>query len=97
MAGLEGKRIVVTGGAGGIGNAAVRLFVEQGAQVACTCHSTQPEVPQAVACHRRDFADRAAVETAFARITDELGGLDVLLRAAGIHGSRSADEVDEAA
>jgi NAD(P)-dependent dehydrogenase (short-subunit alcohol dehydrogenase family) len=30
---LEGKRIVVTGGARGIGEATVRAFVHQGAQV----------------------------------------------------------------
>lgn len=96
MSGLKGKRIIVTGGAGGIGNAALRLFVEQGAQVACTYHSTRPEVPQAVACHRCDIADRAAVEAVFARIADAFGGLDVLLHAAGIHGSRAAEEVDEA-
>lgn len=97
MPGLKGKRIAVTGGAGGIGNAAVRLFVERGAQVACTYHSTRPELPPGVASYRCDIADRAAVEAAFGRIVDDLGGLDVLVHAAGIHGSQAAEEVDAAA
>ncbi|MBK6289369.1 MAG: SDR family oxidoreductase [Gammaproteobacteria bacterium] len=97
MSGLKDKRIIVTGGAGGIGNAAVRLFVERGARVACTYHSTRPELPPAVASYRCDITDRTAVETVFGRMADDLGGLEVLVHAAGIHGSQAAEEVDAAA
>ncbi len=96
MPGLKDKRIIVTGGAGGIGNAAVCLFVERGARVACTYHATQPQLPSGVASYRCDIADRAAVEAVFGRIADDLGGLDVLVHAAGIHGSQAAEEVDAA-
>ena len=93
---LEGKRILVTGGAGGIGSAAVRLFVEEGARVACTWYGTRPEVPGGVSTHRCNISDRSQVHTMVEEAVAELGGLDGLLHAAGLHGSRPAAEVDEA-
>jgi 3-oxoacyl-[acyl-carrier protein] reductase len=39
---LEGKRILVTGGATGIGAAAVRALTTAGADVVATYHSTPP-------------------------------------------------------
>lgn len=96
MGKLAGKRIIVTGGAGGIGNAAVRLFVQEGAKVACTYNSAQPEVPAGVLTARCNIADKAEVDAVFDRFAAELGGLDALVHAAGIHGSQPADQVDEA-
>lgn len=96
MGKLAGKRIIVTGGAGGIGNAAVRLFVQEGAKVACTYNSAQPDVPAGVFTARCNIADKAEVDTVFDRFAAELGGLDALVHAAGVHGSQPADQVDEA-
>lgn len=96
MGKLEGKRIIVTGGAGGIGNAAVRLLAEEGARVACTYNSTRPELPAGVLSRRCDVADREDVFQVFDAFAAELGGLDALVHAAGIHGSCPADQVDAA-
>lgn len=96
MGKLAGKRIIVTGGAGGIGNAAVRLFVQEGAKVACTYNSAQPDVPAGVLTARCNIADKAEVDAVFDRFAAELGGLDALVHAAGVHGSQPADQVDEA-
>jgi NAD(P)-dependent dehydrogenase (short-subunit alcohol dehydrogenase family) len=93
---LQGKRIIVTGGAGGIGNAAVQLFAQEGARVACTYNSAEPAVPAGVLTRRCNIADKADVDAVFDAFVAELGGLDVLVHAAGIHGSQPADQIGEA-
>jgi NAD(P)-dependent dehydrogenase (short-subunit alcohol dehydrogenase family) len=96
MASLAGKRILVTGGAGGIGNAAIRLCVAEGARVACTWHGTRPQLPDGVSLHRCDLRDRSQVHAAVDAAAQALGGLDGLLHAAGLHGSTPAAEVSDA-
>lgn len=96
MGRLEGKRIIVTGGAGGIGNAAVRLFAREGARVACTWHGSRPELPGNVNAHHCNINDRASVHRAFDAMVEELGGLDALVHAAGLHGSTPAEAVTDA-
>ncbi len=93
---LDGKRIIVTGGAGGIGNAAVRLFTDCGARVATTFHRNAPELPPGVPAARCDITDRAEVARVFDELVAALGGLDALVHAAGAHGSRAAHEVSDA-
>jgi meso-butanediol dehydrogenase / (S,S)-butanediol dehydrogenase / diacetyl reductase len=87
--GLTGKRVVVTGGTSGIGEATSRRFLAEGAHVAAlavgedevaTAAERIPGV-EALLC---DVADVAAVEHAFARIDELLGGIDVLVANAGI-------------
>ena len=96
MATLDGKRILITGGAGGIGNAALRLCLNEGARVACTWHERRPDVPEGVQLHRCDIRRRADVHAVVDAVAASLGGLDGLLHAAGLHGSRPAAEVDDA-
>jgi NAD(P)-dependent dehydrogenase (short-subunit alcohol dehydrogenase family) len=96
MGSLDGKRILVTGGAGGIGEAAIRLCVTEGAQVACTWYGTEPAVPAGVRAFRCDLRDRTAVHATVDSASAALGGLDGLVHAAGLHGSTPAAEVTEA-
>lgn len=95
MSSVEGKRVLVTGGAGGIGNAVVRLLAERGARVACTHHRSQPELPEGVLAARCNIADREEVHRVFDDLAQQLGGLDALVHAAGAHGSQPADQVTE--
>lgn len=95
MGKLDGKRIIVTGGAGGIGNSAVRLFVQEGAKVACTYNSSQPDVPSGVIMQRCNITDRAEVNRVFDDFVSQLGGLDALIHAAGAHGSQAADQIED--
>jgi NAD(P)-dependent dehydrogenase (short-subunit alcohol dehydrogenase family) len=95
MESLDGKRVIVTGGAGGIGNAAVHAFVAQGAQVACTYNTAEPEVPAGVVTARCDIGDKQEVDVTFDAFVDRLGGLDALVHAAGVHGSCPADRITE--
>jgi NAD(P)-dependent dehydrogenase (short-subunit alcohol dehydrogenase family) len=85
MAGrFDGKVIVVTGGARGIGEAIARRAVDEGAR-AVVADQGVPERPldgtRYVVC---DISDRAAVEALFASIEDEEGGVDILVNNAGI-------------
>jgi len=76
--GLAGKRVVVTGGTSGIGEATVRRFLDEGARVvSIALHDGEDNV----VC---DVADPAQVERAFARVDEILGGVDVLVANAGV-------------
>jgi len=95
MGQLDGKRVIITGGAGGIGNAAVIAFQEAGAKVACTFNSEQPSLPDGVLSRRCDITKKAEVDSVFDAFADALGGLDVLIHAAGLHGSCPTDQLTE--
>lgn len=85
-AALAGQRIVVSGAATGIGAAAVTCFVDAGAEVVGLFRSTPPtdELKQKCEWQQCDARDRRSVEDAFDAAVSILGGLDVLLHAAGI-------------
>jgi 3-oxoacyl-[acyl-carrier protein] reductase len=97
---LAGRRILVTGGATGIGAAAVRVLHDAGARVAATYHRTAPTDDIApVAWLQCDVRDAGAVETTFRSAVQNLGGLDVLVNAAGlwqpgVPGHITSDEID---
>jgi NAD(P)-dependent dehydrogenase (short-subunit alcohol dehydrogenase family) len=82
MAGrLDGKVCVITGAAGGIGAATAEAFAREGARVVgVDLHDDSPgELALAV-----DVTDDDAVRELYARVHDELGGVDVLFNNAGI-------------
>ena len=96
MGALDGRRVIVTGGAGGIGAAAVQALVERGARVACTVHEVAPDVPDGVTTATCDIASKASVDEVVDGLVAGLGGLDALIHAAGIHGSAAAADLSEA-
>jgi short-subunit dehydrogenase len=88
---IEGLRVLVTAGAGGIGLEVARAFTREGAKVyVCDVDEaalaalkvSDPKV-KGVPC---DVADRAAVAHMFEDAVSYLGGLDVLVNNAGIAG-----------
>lgn len=90
---LAGKVAVVTGGGSGIGRAIAMLFAGQGAIVEILdlsdtgVRSVTAEIEAAggVAVGRVcDVADRASVESAFARIQGERGRIDILINNVGV-------------
>jgi len=97
---LDGRRILVTGGATGIGAAAVQVLGAAGARVAATYHRTAPADDTAAATWLQcDARDADAVDAAFNSAVSELGGLDVLVNAAGlwqsgVPGYITSDEID---
>jgi NAD(P)-dependent dehydrogenase (short-subunit alcohol dehydrogenase family) len=95
MGSLDGKRVIVTGGAGGIGNAAVIALHAAGARVACTFNAAKPDLPDGVHSERCDITSKGEIDHAFDTFARALGGLDVLIHAAGIHGSCPAEQLTE--
>ena len=98
--GIEGLRVLVTAGAGGIGLETALAFAEEGARVhVCdvddeALRSLETAHP-AITRSRTDVADRDAVARLFDDATAALGGLDVLVNNAGIAGPTGrAEEID---
>jgi meso-butanediol dehydrogenase / (S,S)-butanediol dehydrogenase / diacetyl reductase len=100
MRGLEGKRVVVTGGTSGIGEATSSRFLEEGARVVAVAVgeeevATAAERIPGLSAIRADVADGAAVRAAFAQVDNELGGVDVLVANAGISVRKPFLEIEE--
>src|SRR5437763_1517969 len=89
MTRFEGRRIVVTGGASGIGAAIAAGVAAEGGIVAVLDLDEEAARASADACGagsvalRCDVADPDAVTAAFADIDSTLGGVDVLVNNAG--------------
>lgn len=81
---LRGRRILVTGAATGIGAAAVGALTEAGAEVAATYHKTPPPDGLAATWLQCDVRDADAVSAMTRQAVERLGGLDVLVNAAGL-------------
>ena len=90
MRGLKGKRILVTGGAQGIGAAIAARFLAEGARVAVldlnesALGNLRKQLPGLEAVLQADVSDPGAVAGAFGRLDEAWGGLDVLINNAGI-------------
>jgi NAD(P)-dependent dehydrogenase (short-subunit alcohol dehydrogenase family) len=87
---LAGQRVVITGGASGIGLATAERFVSEGSSVAILdrdsggLQAARTALPGLGALVAADVADRDSVERAFEQIDRELGGVDILVANAGI-------------
>jgi len=81
---LQGRRILVTGAATGIGAAAVRVLTEAGAEIVATYHQTPPPDDLVATWLQCDARDPDAVSTTVQQAAKRLGGLDVLVNAAGL-------------
>ena len=90
MRGLKDKRVLITGGARGIGAATAARFLDEGARVVVldwdepALRRIQRELPALSGVIRADVSDAAAVACAFEELDGLVGGLDVLVNNAGI-------------
>ncbi len=90
MRGLKDKRVLITGGASGIGAATAARFLEEGARVcvldrdAKGCEHIRRELPGLGEAIIADVTDLMQVEAAFAEAIRLMDGIDVLINNAGI-------------
>lgn len=95
MSELNGLRVLVVGGASGIGRATVERARTLGATVGVVDRDAAAvaEVGGAPACVACDASDAVAVERQVPAVVETLGGLDALVHTAGVHdGFRRLDD-----
>jgi len=99
MRGLIGKRVLITGGAGGIGTATAKRFLEEGSRVVVLDCSDEAlkriknEFPSLSGVINADVSNPDSVERAFKELDKLFGGLDVLINNAGISLRQSFMEI----
>lgn len=96
---LQGRKIIVTGGARGIGAAVVKAYVAEGAHVISLDigESTLPEAEEGGGWAKSyvcDISNPDSINEAFAWAAQQLDGLDVLVHAAGIAPNAMADQIE---
>mgnify|MGYP005989531781 CR=1 FL=1 len=95
---LEGKRCIVTGGASGIGEATVRRFVEEGAEVLIAdlnlagAQALAAELGSAVTAGKCDARQEADVRGVAAAALERWENVDVLVNNAGIELSKTYED-----
>jgi len=89
--GLAGKRVLVTGGSGGIGSACVRAFAAEGARVAIHYHlgreraeGLAAELGPGAAIVGGDLTEEDEVDRVFAEAHEAIGPIDVCAAVAGV-------------
>jgi meso-butanediol dehydrogenase/(S,S)-butanediol dehydrogenase/diacetyl reductase len=97
---LKDKRVVVTGGASGIGLATARRFVSESCKVVIldnnqeALDNAQAEQPEFAGGVCADVGNQDEVKAAFREIDQIIGGIDVLISNAGISVRKPFTEVD---
>ena len=97
---LKDKRVVVTGGASGIGLATARRFVKEACQVVVLDNNQEAldkapsEQPGLIGGICADVSNPDEVEAAFKEIDQIMGGIDILISNAGISIRKPFTEID---
>ncbi len=103
---LENKVAIITGGSRGIGYATVEAFLQEGASVVL-CASRQETADRAVAELRERYAaadvegiypnlsEYASVQSAFDKVAEKYGKIDILINNAGVSESTPFTEYTE--
>ena len=97
---LEGKRIIVTGSARGMGEASLKAYVEAGANVVgmdvsdeageSVSNKANNTGPGECSYIHVDVSKKSSVEESFTKAVEILGGLDVLAHPAAIQRASNA-------
>lgn len=91
--GIRGRRVLITGGAGGLGRATARFLLDDGADVVLTDLSEDDldaasEALGDLSTYVADLTDEAAVRDLRDRVERDHGGIDILVSNAGVTGAK---------
>ena len=92
---LAGRRILITGGAGGVGRETAARMLASGARVISADIPGATRHADGTLAFAGDLARQDEVERLFALVDAELGGLDVLVACAGLPSESLMDISDE--
>ena len=93
MSNFQEKRVLITGGASGIGKIVGRMSLEKGALALIIWDINQQSIDAAVAelsaygrvfAYRVDVSSESSVEQTYERVRKEVGAVDILINCAGI-------------
>ncbi len=90
MKGLKNKRILITGGASGIGAATVSRFIEEESVVTildcdeAALNKIKNQIPDIIGVIKGDVSNPSDIVVAFDQVEKIMGGVDVLINNAGI-------------
>lgn len=93
---LEGKTALITGGASGLGRVLVEMFVDEGATVLATYHTSVREAERLserygprVCFYQADAADQKCAQAAVGKALEAFGTLDIVVNNA--YGAKGGD------
>ncbi|GLY02247.1 MULTISPECIES: SDR family NAD(P)-dependent oxidoreductase [Actinoplanes] len=90
------SRVLITGGASGLGAALTRLLTARGDRVLVTDLAEEHEVPDGAVYQRLDVTSGDDWDAARKRVTEEFGGLDLLVNNAGVAAAGRIEKLNEA-
>jgi len=97
---LKDKRVLITGGASGIGYATARRFINEGCRVIILDNDpsalkvARSELPLLAGGLVADVSNPDDIEAAFKQMDEIMGGIDILISNAGISLRKPFTEVD---
>lgn len=102
---FDGKVAIITGGASGIGEATVRAFIREGANVVIADYSEHGQQlanelaggTERALFVKTDVTDAKAVQALIAKTVETYGRIDIMFANAGIAADGPIDELEEAA
>ncbi len=94
---IQGRKIIVTGAAGGIGSGVLAGLARRGARLGAIYNRTPPsqDLLALAAWRKCELDNKDQVEMCFASLANELGGLDALINVAGLWRGGPADTADD--
>ena len=96
------KKVLVTGGARGIGRATAIAFAREGAILAINYRSNTEAANECLSflkgeghrAYKADLSDPLAIQQMIEIVIGQMGGIDILVNNAGVHEVHPIDEVD---
>jgi len=80
---FSGKRVLVTGGTKGMGEAVVKRLASAGATVITTARTAPGDLPPSVLFIQADVSKPEGIETVVNGVRERLGGIDILVNNVG--------------